>query len=154
MLDYGAQRGWGEKNYSQYKSPSEFDSCDWRCEPRIGRTPSYWRWVCWNCCHFLVDLNLFLAIKAFPQFEWRIITHANRKDDNDSHSTVWNGETKSPLLFDMNFLALGIPARQAWETAIKGKIMPPFWPLNPERYDPVIMGTIYLPSPQQNSPAE
>lgn len=138
MKDYAIQRAENYKykirfRHKDYKTPSDFDSCDWRYCGHVGRRPEYWQWVCHSACHFLVDLNLFVADQSFPKFKWRIVTHDGR-NPNDSHSTVWNGDCDSPLLFDMNFLALGVPAKDAWTTAIKGKALPPSDFLNPWRY--------------------
>lgn len=69
----------------------------------------------------MVDLNLYVATKVFPEFPWRIITHWQTK----GHSTVWNGSEKSPLLFDMNFLALEVDPKEAWKIATKGSMFKP-----------------------------
>jgi len=108
-------------NEHQYELPWHYDSCDWRFEIRQGqrgRKPAFWDYTCHAACHWLVDLNLFAAMKAFPLWEWRIITH--RK-----HSTVWNGDERDAFLFDLNFLALGVSSKEAWDLAIKGRILKP-----------------------------
>ena len=127
MFDYQEQRN-GKLSWRilTYKKPRHFDGCDWRFE-RTGRHPEWWDFVCHSACHFLVDLNLYAAAKVFPKFQWRIVTQRQ-------HSTVWNGDVENPVLFDMNFLALGIPAKESWSIASKGRMLKPFKPLNQFRY--------------------
>lgn len=102
---------------SKYSTPSDYDSCDWRwCRP--GRHPQFWNYVCHSACHWLVDCNLFVATNALPQFQWRIVS-------SPKHSTVWNGDAKNPVLFDLNFLALEVSAKEAWEIASVGHMKKP-----------------------------
>jgi hypothetical protein len=54
-----------------------------------------------------VNFNLRLAMLVSPRRPWTIVT-------SDRHSTVWD---QGGTLFDMNFLALGVPADEAWELA-------------------------------------
>ncbi len=122
--DRRAEHGWPPSTLPHHY-PSHYDG-DWRCE-RPGRTPEWWHYVCAQACHFLVDLNLYAAINAFPNHQWRIVTQRH-------HSTVWNGDCKNPVLFDMNFLAIGICPKQAWKTASKGRMLKPGKPLNWHRY--------------------
>ena len=64
-------------------------------------------------CHWLVNFNRQLAIRAEPKEAWRIVT-------SKEHSTVWDGDE---TLFDMNLLALGVDADEAWRMARqKGKL--------------------------------
>ncbi len=138
MKDYAEQRAEKYKykfrfRHGDYQTPSDFDSCDWRWCGHVGRRPEYWLWVCHSACHFLVDLNLFVAVQSFPGFEWRIVSRTGGGEQN-SHSTVWNGDESDPLLFDMNFSALKVPAKQTWETAIRGRVLKPHDFLNPWRY--------------------
>lgn len=94
--------------------PEDVESCDWRYEPgRKGRRPAYWAYVKHSACHWLVNFNLELANLVEPKKQWRILT-------TQKHSTVWDGEE---TLFDMNFSALGIPAKQAYNMA-KRKELP------------------------------
>jgi hypothetical protein len=91
--------------------PADHDFCDWRLEchrevPRRGRRPAFWDYVCWSGCHWLVHFNLFLAHNV-EQRHWKIRS-------SNQHSTVWDGDE---LLFDMNFLALGIPPEEALRLA-------------------------------------
>jgi hypothetical protein len=65
-------------------------------------------------CHWLVNFNRELAVLAESKREWRIVT-------SKEHSTVWDSDE---TLFDMNFLALGVDADEAWRLARqKGKIL-------------------------------
>lgn len=90
--------------------PESADPSDWSIEHR-GRRPEYWKYVCATACHWVVNFNLRLAMLAEPNRPWRILT-------SSLHSTVWDG---SATLFDMNFLALGGPAEEAFEMATTGE---------------------------------
>ena len=117
MVEYltqKAQKYGFDPCFDDKKTPSDFEACDWRCGRR-GRHPEYWLFVCYYACHWLVDLHLFAAIRAVPTTQWRIVS--SRK-----HSTVWDGDTENPLLFDLNFLALGVPPQEAlMMAAAKGR---------------------------------
>src|SRR5947208_3206055 len=95
------------KPFRQGEYPCDFESCDWACSRR-GRRPAYWRYVKHAACHWLVNFNLRLAMLVEPRRSWRILT-------SNEHSTVWDGEE---TLFDLNFLALGVPPGTAfgWRT--------------------------------------
>jgi hypothetical protein len=92
--------------------PRDYDGCDWRCEQ--PRQKAYWQWACHSACHWVVDLGLFVAKKAMPEHPWRILTARH-------HTTAWNGSTEQPLLFDINFSALGVEASEALKIASKGR---------------------------------
>jgi len=102
--------------------PKDYDGCDWRCridEPRRrGPDPAFWDFVCHAACHWLVDLNLYVAWESFPELSWRILTVSTGENN---HSTVWDGSLIHPLLFDANFLALGIPAQEALRDVWNGR---------------------------------
>src|SRR6266446_428227 len=70
--------------------PAHYDSCDWRFGHR-GRMPAFWEYVCHSACHWLVDMNLYVAVRGFPDVPWRILS-------SQKHSTVWNGDGKYPVL--------------------------------------------------------
>ena len=97
---FGSQKDRGVYDFNP-DMPSDLDACDWRFSNIRGRKPAFWDYVVFRRCHWVVNFNLFLAKKAFPKSDWRIITF-NPENDN-SHSCVWDGKD---LLFDMNFLAL------------------------------------------------
>jgi len=97
--------------------PAIFDSCDWRFERR-GRHPAYWDFVVHGACHWIVDLDLFVAINAYPEIPWQILS-------SQRHSTVWNGDLREPLLFDVNYLALDVPPAEALQTAWPGRLLEP-----------------------------
>ena len=80
--------------------------------------PAFWDFVCHAACHWLVDLNLYVARSAYPKEPWRILTVSTGKNN---HSTVWNGDLKFPLLFDANYSALGVSPKEALETAWIGR---------------------------------
>lgn len=95
--------------------PTEFESCDWRCNARRGRQPEFWDYCKHAACHWLVGFNLRLAQLTEPKRPWRIVT-------SDLHSTVWDGDG---MLWDMNFLALGITPDEAWRLASEDGIVMP-----------------------------
>ncbi len=107
-----------------YECPAALDSCDWRwCRfdrktNKIGPHPAFWDFVCHSACHWVVDLCLYVARKAYPKVPWQIMT-------SDKHSTVWNGDTKRPVMFDVNFLALEVSAKECWQLASKGRKLKP-----------------------------
>src|SRR5258707_10182917 len=87
-------------------------TCDWGCGGNWvrggqGQNPRFWAEVCHRGCHYVVDFNLRLATLVEPDRPWRILT-------SEKHSTVWDG---GDLLLDLNFLAFGIPADEAYELA-------------------------------------
>lgn len=131
MRDYAQQRA-VENKYkhihrpSRIKTPSDYDSCDWRFGRR-GRPPEFWKYVCHSACHWLVDLHLHVASMAFPKWQWRIVTSGGKP----CHSTLWNGDIESPMLFDLNFLALEVTAKEAWQIASKGRFLKPGEVLRP-----------------------
>jgi hypothetical protein len=97
--------------------PCEFDSCDWRdCgnwgRGRHGPQPRFWAYVCHQACHYLVDFNLRLAVLVEPDRPWRILNSDGAR--GGGHSTVWDG---GDLLFDLNFLAFGVPPGEAFKLA-------------------------------------
>lgn len=127
LLEYMQQRS-GENGFkyeekSYWKLPRDFDSCDWRFG-RIGRHPAYWDFVCHSACHWLADMCLHIASTAYPAVPWRIVS-------SHKHSTVWNGSCDNPVLFDVNFLALEVSPKEAWNLAINGKVLKPGQRLRP-----------------------
>jgi hypothetical protein len=105
---------WG-RPFAPGQYPRDFESCDWDVGHR-GPEPRFWRYVKHAACHWLVNFALRLALLAEPRRPWRIVT--SRK-----HSTVWDGEG---LLFDFNFLALGVSPPECWALARSGgRVLPP-----------------------------
>jgi len=124
MLEYAEQRA-NQNGYKlngrhlSYEFPRDFDSCDWRYNrDRSGRQPAFWNYACHSACHWLVDLCLYVASTAYPDVQWRIVSSKN-------HSTVWNGDIQNPILFDVNFLAIGVTPRQALKLARTGRELKP-----------------------------
>lgn len=111
----------------RYEFPRDHDGCDWRCDHR-GPEPRFWKYVCHSACHFLVDLNLYVATNVYPKVPWTVVTQRH-------HSTIWNGDTRNPVLFDLNFLALGIAPKEAWKIASRGRFLKPWQPLRPFVFD-------------------
>jgi hypothetical protein len=101
------------KRFTAGQYPCEFEDCDWRTRRR-GRHPEFWEYVKHAACHWLVNFTLELAQLVEPDRKWRILT-------SDKHSTVWDGED---TLFDFNFLALGIPPKQCFESAYEHELKP------------------------------
>jgi hypothetical protein len=112
--------------FSPQDYPCYCEYSKWRRGNR-GRHPRFWRYVCSGACHWLVNFALRLASLVEPDQPWRIITSAK-------HSTVWNG---ADLLFELNYLAMDISARECFEAACTdgrvlriGKYLEPGVPLN------------------------
>ncbi len=104
---------WG-KPFGPGDFPRNFESCDWDRDYFGKRQPRYWMYVKHSACHWLVNFNLRLAQLVDPKREWRIITSRD-------HSTVWDGKD---TLFEFNFLAFGLPARQCFGWANERHLKP------------------------------
>lgn len=104
-LDKLAFSRWS-KHFTADMVPAQFDSCDWRFNHR-GKQPRFWAYASHGKCHWLVNFNLELAKLVMPDRPWRIRT-------SQAHSTVWDGGN---LLFDINFLALGVPPDECFKLA-------------------------------------
>jgi hypothetical protein len=91
-----------------HRYPQSFE-LDWFFEGHCGRHPTYWRYVKYSACHWLVNSNLRLAMLVAPKRQWRIVT-------SPKHSTVWDG---SDTLFDFNGQALFKNAQEAFQLANK-----------------------------------
>jgi len=100
-----------EDELRQGALPCEFDACDWRWQHR-GPRPRFWRYVCSDLCHWLVDFNLRLASLIEPAAPWRILS-------SQRHSTVWDGDE---TLFDLNYLAFDVPPDECFEVANKREL--------------------------------
>lgn len=86
--------------------PHQTELSDWWLDHR-GPLPRYWQYVRHSACHWLANFNLELAKRVLPKRPWRILI-------SDEHSTCWDGEA---MLFDMNFMAFGIPANDCFAAA-------------------------------------
>jgi hypothetical protein len=94
--------------------PANFDPCDWRSSHR-GPRPRYWRYVCSQACHWLVNFALRLALLAEPARPWRILT-------SEDHSTVWDGRA---TLFDLQYAALEVPVEKCRAKVSTGEMLRP-----------------------------
>ena len=107
MIDFLRARGTRVTTIGSVALPKDFDSADWRSHQGPGRKPAFWDYVCHGACHWLVNLNLYVAQQVAPTHDWRIVR-------SEQHSTVWDGwET----IFDMNQLALGTLADECFKLA-------------------------------------
>jgi hypothetical protein len=97
--------------------PTEYESCDWRSSA-TGRQPAFWDYARHSACHWVADLALFVAKKVHPEVPWRLLY-------SQKHTTVPNGSVQDPVLFDINFQAMGVTASQALEIASKGREFKP-----------------------------
>jgi hypothetical protein len=84
--------------------PAYYDSCDWRYNRRL---PAWKHYVCHGACHYIVNTLLYIAMAAYPNRAWRIVT-------SSKHSTIWDGDK---TLFDLNFLTLKVPVHECIEDA-------------------------------------
>jgi hypothetical protein len=75
-----------------------------------GRTPEFWRYVKYGACYWLVNFNYHLARLAEPCRPWRIVASGR-------HATVWD---RDRTLFDMNAIAIGVPASDCYRDAFQG----------------------------------
>ncbi len=98
--------------------PTDYESCDWRCETPYSKQPKFWDYARHSACHWVVDLCLYAAKRAYPDVPWRILTARH-------HTTVWSGDMKNPVLFDVNFLAMGVKASEALRIAWRGRMLRP-----------------------------
>lgn len=121
MEDWGTlERGKKYTDSRPHPTPFSYDSPDWWCERhKRGPLPAFYAFTCHRACHWLVDLCLYVAMTAYPDVRWRILTHWQL------HSTVWNGDLKTPVLFDANYSAHGVSAKEGLERAYKGRQLPP-----------------------------
>lgn len=100
--------------YTGHELPCQYESCDWRWDTeRQEPQPAFWDYVCHSACHWLVDLNFYAAINAFPKNRWVIVSNS---ESNDGHSNVVDFENK--LIFDMNYLAMGIEPMESLEGSL------------------------------------
>lgn len=124
-------REYSEQRYADYKLsykydpkryslPKHHDHCDWRFDRRRpGPMPAFWDFACHSACHWVVDMALYVARSAYGKVPWRVVS-------SQKHSTVWDGDEAHPVLFDINFLALGISAPEALKLATtRGRILKP-----------------------------
>ena len=115
MQDFGKQKDedYGIKNcrteiLRPELTPRDYDSVNWRYHLEDGKKePEFWKYVCHGACHWLINLNLFVAQQYDRTKGWRIVS-------GKKHSTVWDGKD---TLFDANFLALRVSADKAYELA-------------------------------------
>lgn len=84
--------------------PVDVDTCSWRYEMGPGRPPTFFNYCCHGACHWLAVPNLVLARSLFPDVNWSVAS-------SKYHTTVLSIENK--LLFDLNYLALQVPADKA-----------------------------------------
>jgi hypothetical protein len=106
---------WGRwrMKFRRDEFPYEFETCYWEFGHR-GPAPRFWMYVKHGACHWIVNFALRLATLVVPSRSWRIIT-------SQTHSTVWDGQN---LLFDFNYLAMGIPADECFESASDQELSP------------------------------
>jgi len=107
--DYGYKHR--PKPFSLDVRPADYDSCDWRWSSgRRGPQPGYWAWACHSACHWVASANLVVISQLEPDRPWRIAT-------SSSHTTVVDMERR--LMFDTNYLALGVSAEECWAAAVE-----------------------------------
>lgn len=94
-----------QRDYDEVEYPMDYDSCDWRYDSGRGRKPNYYKYVVHGRCHWVVNMNLYTAMKLIPHKEWRIVS-------GDIHSTVWNGED---MVFDINYFILYPKINEWWK---------------------------------------
>ena len=116
ILTYDFNRyTWGrwKIEFPNDKFPADYESCDWDLGHR-GPRPRYWLYTKHGACHWLANFSLRLAMLSLPGHAWRIIT-------SDFHSSVWDG---GDLLFDFNFLRMGISPKECFALAHEEELEP------------------------------
>lgn len=93
--------------------PVDVDTCDWRYIKGPGRPPTFFDYCCHGACHWLAVPNLILARLMFPEITWQVAS-------STFHTTVISTEDK--LMFDLNYLALEVPAKQALQILKKDEV--------------------------------
>jgi hypothetical protein len=101
-VEYAMSKGLSTTEHGWYFTqgclPADYDSCDWR----HGRLPAWNKYVCHGACHWIVNTLLYVAMTAYPNQTWRIVS-------SPQHSTVWDGEN---ILFDLNYLTIGVSVEE------------------------------------------
>lgn len=117
MESYSAQRAedngypFRPRPFTLDARPADHDSCDWRFNRgKPGPAPAFHDWACHAACHWVVTTNLIVITELDPGRPWQIAT-------SDLHSTVVDLERQ--LIFDTNWLALGIAADVCWREAVE-----------------------------------
>lgn len=115
---------------SKFELPTTTESCDWRAmyperTGKRGPQPAYFDYVRHGACHYMVDFYWHVANRALPEYDWIVVS-------SDTHSTVWAVGTD--ILFDPQFLALGIDADEAWEMASDEDTVEEYTPKDPSCY--------------------
>lgn len=123
-IDTTAEGGGRPENMMELR-PCHFEASDWRVK-RLAQLAAaktsftrssrgvplspcrdWWQWVCDGACHALALLNLLVIRRVQPTVSWRLVEGPG----GNGHATVWDGGF---LLFDPQFEAMGVPAREAW----------------------------------------
>lgn len=113
------ENGYKYKPDKDARAPIRYDSCDWRWNrERRGPLPAFWDFACHSACHWVADLAMFAAKSTLPNIPWRILTA-------QKHTTVWNGCVEDPVLFDINFHAIGVKSAEAMKLASCGRELKP-----------------------------
>ena len=98
--------------YPEFR-PAHYECCDWRWgNGRRGPEPHFWQWALAGACHWVATVNLLVISELEPDRPWRIAT-------SQKHSTVIDSDRQ--LMFDTNFLALGVSAQECWEMAVESE---------------------------------
>ena len=101
------------KTFTKDLRPWDYESCDWMCYyDKPGRKPGYFQWVRHSACHWIVNANYLVITELEPNHPWQIV-------ESDFHSTCV--DVSRGLMFDTNFLALGISAEECYQKTCKHK---------------------------------
>ena len=87
--------------------PKDFDISDWRFDRR-GRPPEWHDYVVYRACHYMGRVYHEVISMVEPNECWSLVK-------SQAHTTCWN--RRRNILFDPQFQALGIAAREAFNLA-------------------------------------
>jgi len=91
----------------QFLLPWQVVTLDWDWDLGPGRRPIYHQFVMPSLCHWRASLDLMLARRLMPDFDW-VVVSAER------HTAVM--APAEQLIWDMSYFALDVSAQDALET--------------------------------------
>ena len=87
--------------------PKDLNISDWRCDRR-GRPPEWHDYVVYRACHYMGRVYHEVISMVEPNECWSLVK-------SQAHTTCWN--RRRNILFDPQFQALGISARETFNRA-------------------------------------
>lgn len=110
----------------RYLIPAQLESMDWQwCRPP-GRPPFYFKNVVSQSCHWRAKVELQLARRLFPDYEWAVVSA-------ERHTAVICPEYH--LIFDLTYAAMEVSAQSALHTMFGKDLTDTDYELYLEDYD-------------------